>query len=101
MARTIITQEIIEKINCLYLTIGTYSGVSKAMGGSPSATTVKKYIIPNFKPHEQLNIKKFSSEINPFVNFELFKKLDNWGDLCVLSKTEENEIHELWEELSL
>lgn len=35
MARTVVTQEMIEKMNELYLQIGTYAGVSRAMGGTP------------------------------------------------------------------
>ena len=101
MARIQITQEIIEEINKLYLEIGTYAGVSRAMGGTPSATTVKKYIIPNYKPRERLQIKKFEVEISSLPNYEPFKLVDNWGELCVLSESEEAEIHELWEELSL
>ena len=98
MARTIITPEIIEKINTLYLKIGTYSGVSKIMGGSPSPTTVKKYIIPNFVPRKKMEIKKFNKEISE-PNYEIFKIMKNWGDLCVLSVEEEKEVEELWKEL--
>lgn len=101
MARTVVTPEMIEEINRLYLKIGTYAGVSREMGGTPSATTVKKYIIPNYTPKEHLKIKKFSSEISSLPDYEPFKLVDNWGDLCVLSETEEAEIKELWEELSL
>ena len=56
MSRTTMTQEKIIEINELYLKIKTYAGVSRAMGGSPSPTTVKKYIIPNYVSKE--NIKK-------------------------------------------
>ena len=58
-----VTPEMIERINELYLTIKTYSGVSRALGGSPSPTTVKKYIIPNFIPRNQVQVKKFSGNI--------------------------------------
>ena len=101
MARTIVTQEMIEEINTLYLKLGTYAGVSRAMGGTPSATTVKKYIVPGFVPKEVIQKKEFSSDISALPDYEPFKSLDNWGELCVLSESEEAEIHELWEELSL
>lgn len=101
MARTVVTPEMIEEINRLYLKIGTYAGVSREMGGTPSATTIKKYIIPNYIPKEHLKIKKFNSEISSLPDYEPFKLVDNWGELCVLSETEEVEIKGLWEELSL
>lgn len=96
-----ITQEQITRLNELYLKIGTYSGVSRAMGGSPSPTTVKKYIIPNYVPQEKLEVKKFDRKlIPPFEEvLNVFKGLDNYGTLCTLSEIEEIEIEELWEEL--
>lgn len=42
-----ITQEQIEQINRLYQTYGTYAAVAREVGCS--ATTVKKYIDPNFE----------------------------------------------------
>ena len=96
-----ITQEQIVRLNELYLKIGTYSGVSRAMGGSPSPTTVKKYIIPNYIPQEKLEVKKFDRKlVPPFEEvLNMFKGLDNYGALCILSEIEEIEIEELWEEL--
>jgi hypothetical protein len=100
MARTQITQEIIIKINELYLELKTYSGVSRALGGSPSPSTVKKYIIPNYTSKEQLNIKVFDKEL-PQFNPEMFLNSENWGDLCELSDKEKIDIMNLWEEMSL
>lgn len=96
-----ITQEQIIRLNELYLKIGTYSGVSRAMGGSPSPTTVKKYIIPNYVPQEKLEVKKFDRKLVPSFEdvLNMFKGLDNYGELCTLSEIEEIEIEELWEEL--
>ena len=98
MARQI-TQEQIIKMNELYLKIHTYAGVSRAMGGSPAPSTVKKYIIPNYTPREQIKVKKFDNHILPAFSPEIFTDVDNWGDLCVLSEEEEREITELWKEL--
>ena len=42
-----ITEEQIEQINRLYLIYGTYAAVAREVGCS--ATTVKKYIDPNFE----------------------------------------------------
>ena len=101
MSKLVVTQELIEKINELYLEIKTYAGVSRALGGSPSSTTVKKYIIPNYVPQEKLEVKKFDRKlVPPFEEvLNMFKGLDNYGALCTLSEIEEIEIEELWEEL--
>lgn len=101
MAKTVVTQEMIEEINTLFLKIGTYAGVSRAMGGTPSATTVKKYIIPNFTPREALKKKEFNTPISEIPDYEPFKLMENWGDLCVLSDDEYDEVEKLWEELVL
>lgn len=99
MARTVVTQEMIVQMNELYLKIGTYSGVSREMGGTPSATTVKKYIIPNYVSQENLVIEKFDSTLYE-PDWNLFKR-ENWGEICVLSNEEKDEIKSLWKELSL
>ena len=46
MARTKITDEIKEQINELYCELGVKSHVAKALG--ISASTVSKYIVPNY-----------------------------------------------------
>ena len=94
-----VTQEDIEIFNNLYYKNHNYSETARISGFS--ATTVKKYIIPNYTPKEHLKIKKFNSKISSLPDYEPFKLVDNWGELCVLSETEEVEIKELWEELSL
>ena len=99
MSRTAITQEKIIEINELYLKIKTYAGVSRAMGGSPSPTTVKKYIIPNYVSSGNIKKKTFRKEDLPEFSTDIFKGVDNWGDLCVLSNEEKEEMKELWEEL--
>lgn len=99
MSRTAITQEKIIEINELYLKIKTYAGVSRAMGGSPSPTTVKKYIIPNYVSRRNIKKKIFRKEDLPEFSTDIFKGVDNWGDLCILSNEEKEEMKELWEEL--
>ena len=108
MARTVVTQEMIEKMNELYLQIGTYAGVSRAMGGTPSAPTVKKYIIEGYVSKEETmkNRKLFTQErLNELDNIEenFWDKfcIENWGDLCVLSDEEISEITELWNEITI
>lgn len=96
MARTITQEQIIE-INELYCKIGTYSGVAKKVGCAP--TTVKKYIIPNYIPQENIVQKKFKKEDVPEFSAEGFKNVEDWGSLCSLSNIEKEEIYELWNEL--
>ena len=99
MARSTITQDVIIKINELYLKIGTYSGVAKEIGCAPS--TVKKYIIPDFVSQNKIQKKIFKKENLPEFSTEGLKNIENWGSLCLLSEVEKQEIKELWEELVL
>lgn len=99
MARSTITQDVIIKINELYLKIGTYSGVAKEIGCAPS--TVKKYIIPNFVSQNKIQKKIFKKENLPEFSTKGLKNIENWGSLCLLSEVEKREIRELWEELVL
>lgn len=101
MARTQITQEKIIEMNELYLKIKTYAGVSRALGGSPSPSTVKKYIIPNYISKDNIVRKMFHKDDLPEFATEMFRGVDNWGDLCTLSKDEKIEIEEFWNEINL
>ena len=100
MAQTKITPELIKQMNELYLKIKTYAGVSRELGGTPSPTTVKKYIIPNYVSEEIVkeNRRIFSADEIPEFSANMFK-VDNWGELCVLSNEEKDEIKELWNEM--
>lgn len=100
MARATITEDTIIQINELYLKIGTYAGVSRALGGSPAPSTVKKYIIPNYVPQDKIEKKVFKWEDLPEFSTEGLKNVENWGSLCLLSSEEKDEIRELWSELS-
>lgn len=99
MAKAITKEKIIE-INELYLKIKTYAGVSRALGGSPAPATVKKYIIPNYVSQQNIKKKVFKKEDLPSFDSSIFKT-EEWGDLCVLSKEEEEEMKEFWKELFL
>jgi hypothetical protein len=101
MARTVIDQDLIVQMNELYLEIGTYAGVSRALGGSPSPTTVKKYIIPKYTSKKNIVKKVFQKDDLPEFATTMFDGVDNWGDLCSLSKEEKEEIVVLWDELSI
>ena len=100
MAQTKITPELIKQMNELYLKIKTYAGVSRELGGSPSPTTVKKYIIPNYISEEVIKESRriFTVDEIPEFSADIFQ-VENWGNLCVLSDDEKAEIKELWNEM--
>lgn len=97
------TPELIEHINELYLEIGTYAGVSRELGGSPSPATIKKYIVPNYKSKaaREASIVRFDESllqqefiVGPFLR-------ENWAELTVLTPDERANMPQLWEELSV
>ena len=75
-------------MNQLYLKFGTYSRVAKETG--VSASTVKKYIIPNFR--ENLEIVKFDASLISAPARKI--KIEEVGELCMLSENEFDEIYE-------
>lgn len=83
-------------MNILYLKYKTYAEVARQVGCAPS--TVKKYIQPNFVNPEELEVKHFEGELPP-INKELFFGIENWGELCVLSDKEKEDIEEFWREI--
>lgn len=91
-----VTKDDVIKINELYLKYKTYAAVARETGFAPS--TVKKYIDPNFTLPKK-EIKKFDKSL-PTVDFSIFRKPD-WKDFMTLTAQEFDELHELWEELSL
>ena len=91
MARKV-TEEDKILINELYIKLKTYAAVARETGFSP--TTVKKYIITNYIPKEQIQQNVFN------INKEMFD-IENFGELCILSKEEKIEVEELWKELLL
>lgn len=104
MARVTMTPEKIIEVNELYLKLGTYSAVSRELGGSPSPSTVKKYIIPNYVSRKDISVAKRIYHIEDLPDFDIKEYVDliksnNWGELCVLSEEETAEVEELWKEL--
>lgn len=93
-----ITQEKIKEINEIYFITGTYSGTAQKAGVSPS--TVKKYIIPNYIPENKIKSNQvlFNKEIKN-LDKDLFLKDEYWGNLCVMTEKEFEEIKELWKEI--
>ena len=98
---TKITNEDILRINELYYKYKTYAEVARQTGFS--AGTVKKYVIKNWQPVAIENIIKF--DITQLPDFQeaakVFRGVDNYGDLCVLTEREKDEVKELWKELAV
>ena len=99
MAR--VTNEDILRINELYYKHKTYAEVARQTGFA--ASTVKKYVIPGWEPAKNDNIIRFDLVNLPnfFKVTPLFRDVKNYGDLCVLSKEEKEEMKTLWEELAI
>lgn len=91
-----VTKDDVIKINELYLKHKTYAAVARETGFASS--TVKKYVDPNFVLPKK-EVKKFDKPL-PTVDFSIFRKSD-WKDFMTLTAQEFDELHELWEELSL
>lgn len=95
-----ITPDDIKKINMLYLSIGTYSGVARELGISPG--TVKKYIVPDFHIVDESTFKHFYIiDMNEEPNPEPFFGVENFGELCVLTDDEKEGMKELWSEMEI
>lgn len=96
-----VTNEDILRINELYYKHKTYAEVARQTGFA--ASTVKKYIDKNWEPVKIDNIVRF--DLVNLPNFseaaELFRGVENYGDLCILSKEEKEEIKSLWGELAV
>lgn len=80
-------------MNEAYLACGTYSGAAKATGWS--ASTVKKYIIPDYKSEQKVEVVDIEL---PSIE-EIADRLPPWYDLTCLTPEEEQEIKQLWKEM--
>ena len=98
---TKITNEDILRINKLYYKHKTYAEVARQTGFA--ASTIKKYVVPGWEPVKTENIIRF--DLVNLPNFyevtPLFRGIENYGDLCVLSDEEKIEMKSLWEELAV
>ena len=96
-----VTNEDILRINELYYKHKTYAEVARQTGFA--ASTVKKYVDKNWEPVKTENIIRF--DLVNLPNFseatEIFRGVENYGDLCVLSEEEKEEMKSLWEELAV
>ena len=94
-----VTNEDILRINELYYKHKVYAEVARQTGFS--ASTIKKYVIPGWEPVVTENIIKFDMAWLPDFQeaVKIFRDIDNYGNLCVLTDYEKNEIKELWSEM--
>lgn len=97
MAR--VTSEDILRMNEIYYKSRVFAEVARQTGFS--ASTVRKYVDTKWKPVELENITRFDMTQLPEFNASLFKDTQNFGDLCVLTEREQQEIKEFWKELSV
>ena len=96
-----VTNEDILRINELYYKHKTYAEVARQTGFS--AGTVKKYVIKGWEPIVAENIIRFDiAQLPDFTKaVEIFRGIDNYGNLCTLTNFETEEIKELWRELAI
>ena len=95
-----VTADNIIDFNKKYYACHNYSQVARETGFS--ASTVRKYIDKNWKPIDETKRKIFNPKnLSDDFDTSMFVGIENFGDLCFLSKEEEEEIKELWEELDI
>lgn len=93
-----VTQEMIVRMNDLYLELKTYAAVARKIGVSP--TTVKRYINPNYKrvkDGESEDENELEITIQP-INYELFDR-PSWNILLTLMPREVDGMLKLREEV--
>ena len=96
-----VTNKDIINFNELYHKCKNYAQVARETGFSPA--TVKKYVDKNYIPQEERDkrMRRFMRSDLTEISYDIFKGVDNWGDLCALSDEEKEEMKRLWEEMSI
>lgn len=93
-----VTEQDKVNMNELYLRFKTYAAVARETGFS--ASTVKKYIVPNYVSINDIKINKFNGEIPieflPFPNSQ-----NDWFNLLQLTTDELEELNLLRKEINL
>ena len=92
-----VTSEDILRMNEIYYKTRVFAEVARQTGFS--ASTVRKYVDVNWKPVINENIIKFDMNDLPEFDTTCFKGIENYGDLCVLTEREQDEMKELWLEM--
>ena len=96
-----VTSEDILRMNEIYYKTRVFAEVARQTGFS--ASTVRKYVDVNWKPVVSEEIIVFSmNDIPDFKEaIKCFRGIDNYGELCVLTEQEHEEIKQLWRELAV
>ena len=94
-----VTSDDILRINEIYYKTKVYAETARQTGFSTS--TVKKYVIKDWKPVVTENVIKFELKQIPEFDSSIFKNINNYGELCVLTEQEKEEMKELWRELAV
>ena len=99
MAR--VTSEDILRMNEIYYQTHVFAEVARQTGFS--ASTVRKYVDTKWAPVVSEEIITFNmNDIPDFKEaIKCFRGIDNYGELCVLTEQEHEEIKELWKELAI
>lgn len=97
MAR--VTSEDILRMNEIFYKTHVFAEVARQTGFS--ASTVRKYVDTNWKPVINENIIRFEFNQIPEFDSSIFRGIDNYGELCVLTEREQEELKQLWIELSV
>lgn len=92
-----LTQQEIEYINEVYLACHNYSQTAKVT--KHSVSTVKKYVDPNYTPKAATAFDDAEIELPPLE--EIADELPPWYDLTCLTPQEEEEIKQLWKEITI
>lgn len=88
-----VTEEDIKQMNEAYLLCHTYSGVAKATGWS--ASTVKKYIVENYKSEGNTKtVEILIPSVEDTISFLLGQ-----SDLSCLTDEEKRDMKSLWKEV--
>ena len=96
-----VTNEDVLRINEIYYKTKVYAETARQTGFS--ASTVKKYVIPGWKPVAVENIVRFNiAQLPDFTEaVKIFRGVENYGYLCTLTDYESEQIKELWKELAV
>lgn len=101
MANRVTTDDIL-RMNKEYFDCHSFAEVARRVGFS--ASTVSKYVDRNWSPANEQNRRIFNPDDMPklpFENYDAFKGVENFGDLCILSDWEKDQIKELWNEMEV
>lgn len=100
MGRFKATADNIKLVNDKYYQLKTYSAVARELGIAPS--TVKKYVIPNYLPEEEITILPLQEDtLQRVENYLLTKEELSDPNLLCYREGELEEIQEFWKEIVL